>query len=62
MASEEKAGVAVHGCLVGGDGAVELPHDDGLGMVEEIVPHAGNIFDDGDGERLKIWGRTDTGK
>ena len=31
--AEKNAGVGVHGCLVGRDGAVEFPDDDTLGVV-----------------------------
>ena len=49
-AGEEDAGVGVHGCLVRGDGLVEFPHYDALGVVEEIVANAGDGGDNGNVE------------
>lgn len=48
--SEEDAGVRVHGCLVGGHGPVEFPHDDAFWVVEEVVADAWDGGDDGDAE------------
>lgn len=41
-AGEEDAGIGIHGRLIGGDGAVQFPHDDAFGVVEEVVADAGD--------------------
>jgi hypothetical protein len=48
LAAEEDAGVRVHGGLVLGHGLVQLPDDDALGVVEEVLADAGNVLDNGD--------------
>ncbi len=49
-AGEEDAGVRVHGCLVGGYGAVQLPHYDAFRVIEEVVADARDRGHDGDVE------------
>lgn len=50
LATQEDAGVGIHGGLVRGHGLVEFPDDDALRVVEEVFAHAGDVLDDGDAE------------
>lgn len=61
-APEEEAGVGVHGCLVGGDGGVEFPHDDGFGVVEQVGPDAGDVGYEGDAQGGELRGGADAGE
>lgn len=54
LAAEEDAGVRVHGRLALRHGLVELPHDDGLGVVLQILAHTGNVLHDGDVQGLEL--------
>ncbi|KAL5874482.1 hypothetical protein ACKVWC_011604 [Pyricularia oryzae] len=54
LAAEEDAGVRVHGGLALGHGLVELPHDDALGVVDEVLADALHVADDGDAKRLEL--------
>jgi hypothetical protein len=54
LSSEEDTGVRVHGGLVSRNGLVELPHDDGLGVVEEVLADTGNVLDNRDAKTLQL--------
>ncbi|KAI6759624.1 hypothetical protein HG530_010304 [Fusarium avenaceum] len=54
LSSQEDTGVGIHGCLVGRNSLVELPHDDGLGVIQEVLTNTGDILDDGDLEVLEL--------
>lgn len=54
LAAEENACVRVHSCLVLRDGLVELPDDDALGVVEQVLTHTGDVLDDGYAERGEL--------
>lgn len=62
LAAEEDAGVRVHGGLVGGDGLVELPHDDGLGVVDQVLTYTGEVLDNGDVEGRELLLGAETGE
>lgn len=61
FATEEDSGVAVHGGL-GWDRGVELPHDDGFGVVDEVFPDTRKIVDDGDVEVSELLGGANSGE
>lgn len=61
LAAQEDAGIRVHGGLVGGDGAVQLPHDDALGVVEEVLANTRNVLDNRDAEALELGARANAG-
>ena len=54
FAPEKDAGVGVHGCLIWRDGAVELPHDDGFGVVEKVAADARDVFYDRDAKVFEL--------
>lgn len=54
LATEENTSVRVHGGLVDWDRLVQLPHDDGLGVVEQVLSNTGNVLDDGNLELLEL--------
>lgn len=54
LAADKDTGVRVHGGLALGHGLVELPHDDGLGVVDEVLTDTGNVLDDVDAEALEL--------
>lgn len=62
LATEEDSGIRVHGGLVLGNGAVELPYDDTLGVVEQVLTDTGEIFHDGDAESGQVLAGTQTGE
>ena len=57
--TKENTSVGVHGCLVRRHGPVEFPDDDTLGVVQEVVAYARDVFDDWDVQVLKLDPRTD---
>ena len=59
--SKEEACVAVHGCLMRWDRAVEFPDYDRFRMVEEVVAESGDRMDDGDAEGGELLWGTDAG-
>ncbi|KAI6757402.1 hypothetical protein HG531_003227 [Fusarium graminearum] len=54
LTSKEDTCIRVHGGLVGRDSLVQLPHDDGLGVIEKVLANTGDVLDNGDVERLKL--------
>ncbi|GJC98195.1 hypothetical protein ColKHC_07021 [Colletotrichum higginsianum] len=62
LAAQEDAGVRVHGGLVGGHGLLELPHDDGLRVVLQVLADAGEVVDDGDAEVVELLLGADAGQ
>lgn len=62
FAAEEDARVGIHGGLVRRDGLVELPDDDALRVVEQVLAHAGNVLDDGDAEGGELVLGAETGQ
>lgn len=54
LAPQENACIRVHGGLVRRDGLVEFPDDDGFGVVQEVLTHAGNVLHHGDGEGAQL--------
>ncbi|KFL61125.1 uncharacterized protein TERG_11965 [Trichophyton rubrum CBS 118892] len=54
LAAKEDTCIGVHGGLVWWNGLVELPHDDGFGVVDQVLSHARHVLDDGDGERGEL--------
>lgn len=61
FAAQEDAAVRVHGGLVRGNGAVEFPDDDTLGVVDEILPDTGDVLDHGDSERAQLLAGSQSG-
>jgi hypothetical protein len=47
LAAEEDTSVRVHGGLVRGYGLVELPKDDALGVVKQVLTNTRNILNNG---------------
>lgn len=62
LAAEEDTGVRVHGGLVGRNGLVQLPHDDGLGVVEQVLADTGDVLDDGNLELVELLLGSKTGQ
>lgn len=62
LAAQEDSGVRVHGCLVGWHGLVQLPHDDGFGVVEQVLADTGNVLDYLDAEILQLLLGSQTGQ
>ena len=58
--AKKNACVGVHGCLVGRHGAVELPDDDTLGVIQEVVAYTWDVFDEWDIQFLKLDAWADT--
>lgn len=54
LAAEEDTGVRVHGGLALGDGLVKLPHDDGLGVVLQVLTDTGDVLDDGNVQGIEL--------
>lgn len=54
LAAKEDTGVRVHGGLVGGNRSGELPHDDGLWMVNQVLADARNVLDKVEAQAFKL--------
>lgn len=54
LSADEDTGIRIHGGLVGGDRLVELPHDDGLWVVQQVFANSRDILDNGNSKVLEL--------
>lgn len=54
LSANEDTGIRIHGGLVGGNRLVELPHDDGLWVVQQVFANPRDILDDGNSQVLEL--------
>jgi hypothetical protein len=62
LATQEDTSIGVHGGLVLGHGLVQLPQNDALGVVEQVLANTRNVLDDGDAEVGQLLLGTQTGQ